>query len=299
MKTTLTPTVSSGSLDLYFQDLSALPLLTKTQERDLAQRRLNGDSEARRKLIEGNLRLVVSIARKMTGMGLSIEDLIAEGNQGLIKAVERFNPDLGASLSTYATWWIRQSIYRAIENHGRTIRLPSHVLAEARKMYRETTELAQILGREPDENELAEHLGITGRRLAAVRAASQPMLTLDGLTPDGRELHETLAEDESNASDPCEAACQESESEQVGKVLGKLPDRLRFIIEARFGMAGQTPVTLAELGKKMGITRERVRQLEARAMALLRQALYRLKPASVHDLHPVAPPAPWALPVAA
>jgi RNA polymerase primary sigma factor len=235
----------------------------------------------------------------MTGMGLSLEDLIAEGNQGLIKAVERYNPDAGASISTYATWWIRQSMYRALENHGRTIRLPAHVLAEARKMHRKTAELTQLLGREPDETELAENLGVTGHRLAAVRAASQPMITLDALTPDGRALHETLAEDESIAPNPCQAACQESESEQVEKILSTLPIRLRQIIEARFGIGGQAPVTLAELGKKMGITRERVRQLETRALGRLRQALYRLKPASAHDLHHLIPSAPWCLPVAA
>src|SRR5689334_10318394 len=142
MKNTLAPAGQNGSLERYYQELSTLPLLTKARERELALPRLQGDDGARLQLIEGNLRLVVSIARKLTGRGLSLEDLIAEGNQGLIRAVERFNPNVGASLSTYATWWIRQSIFRALENHGRTIRLPGHVLAEARKMHRKTTELA-------------------------------------------------------------------------------------------------------------------------------------------------------------
>ena len=299
MNAPLNSSTRSGSLELYYKDVSAFRLLTKAEERELALRNLAGDPAAKQQLIEGNLRLVVSAARKLMGLGLDIEDLIAEGNQGLIKAVERFNPDMGASLSTYAIWWIRQTIFRAVENHGRTIRLPGHVLAEARKMHRQTTELTQLLGREPEDRELVEHLGVSGPRLAAVRAASQPMVALDSVTTDGRELHETLAEDASTATDPCQAACQESESEQLEKVLGTLPVRLRKIIEARFGLANQTPVTLAELGKKMGITRERVRQLESRAIALLRQALYRLKPASAHDLHHLIPDAPWTLPAAA
>jgi RNA polymerase primary sigma factor len=284
MKKTLSCNAGHGSLERYFRDLAIFPRLTKDEERALALRNLDGDPAARRKLIECNLRLVVSLAQRFTGMGLCLEDLIAEGNQGLIKAVERFNPNRGAALSTYAAWWIRQCIQRALEMHGRTIRLPAHVLAAVRKTRRKTDELTQRFGREPDERELAQHMEVAGGRLSALREASQPIISLHALTPDGREVHETLASEDFNAANPCDAACEESEGAEVIKVLGTLPSRLRFIIEARFGISGQNPQTLAELGKRMGITRERVRQLESRAMARLRRALYRLQPGSIHDL---------------
>lgn len=276
MKSTLSPSTRHGSLELYFHDVAAKPLLTKLEERELALSCQRGNEKARQRLIESNLRLVISIARKLTGLGLSLEDLIAEGNRGLMKAVERFNPEIGATLCTYATWWIRQAILRAIENHGRTIRLPAHVLAEARKARTGADELSQVLGREPDEQELADHLGTTGTRLSALRAAYQSMVPLDGPTPDGRALHETLEDEGHEGSDPYQAACNGCDSDRVQKILTKLPPRLRLIIEARFGLGGHSPVTLSDLGKQLGVTRERVRQLEARAMALLRQALHRL-----------------------
>lgn len=295
MKNTLTPVAQRGAVERYLQDVSRLSLLGKDRERDLALRSLEGDAAAREQLVTGNLRLVISIARRLTGLGLDLEDLIAEGNQGLIRAAERFDPHRGAAFGTYATWWIRQAIFRALDNHGRTIRLPGHVLAEARRVQRKAGELAQLLGREPDQAELAEHLEVTGSRLAAVRAASQPMMPLDLLLPDGQPLHETLAEEESSATNPCQAACEGSESAQLSEVMRTLPPRLRSIIAARFGIGGEAPVTLAELGRKMGLTRERVRQLESRAMIRLRRALYRLKPASVHDQPRFAAPADWAL----
>jgi RNA polymerase primary sigma factor len=284
MKRTLSCGTGGSSIDRYFRDLAIFPRLTKEEERALALCNMEGDSAARRKLIECNLRLVVSLAQRFTGMGLGLEDLIAEGNQGLIKAVERFNPNRGAALSTYAAWWIRQSIQRALEMHGRTIRLPAHILAAARKTRRKTDELTQRFGRQPDETELAHHLEVAGPRLSAVREASQPMVSLHALTPDGREVHETLVSEDFSATNPCEAACEESEGAEVIEVLRTLPARLRFIIEARFGISGQSPLTLAELGKQLGITRERVRQLEGRAMARLRRALYRLQPESITDL---------------
>lgn len=298
MKTTLNTPTQHGSLERYFRDISVIPLLSKPEERELALRRISGDEAARQRMITCNLRLVISIARRLTGLGLSLEDLIAEGNQGLMKAVDRFNPDAGASLSTYATWWIRQSIHRAIENHGRTIRLPSHILTETRQLRTATSELAQRLGREPDEVEVAGHLRISGRRLASLRAASLPMMELDAPTPDGRALHETLAEEDSSAGDPYEVACQGCDSERVEKVLGKLPARLRTIIESRFGLGGHAPVTLSDLGKTLGVTRERVRQLEARAMALLRQAIHRLNP-SIHPEVTAFPAQEETLPFAA
>ena len=278
-----------GSLELYCQEIFRTPLLSKAEEHELAVRQLTGDAQARERLIKGNLRLVVSTAKKFCGMGLSIEDLIAEGNHGLITAVERYNPHVGASLCTYASWWIRQRIFRAIENHGRTIRLPGHVLTRVRKMRAAAVELAQLLGREPDDVELAEHMGITGERVSGTRTAYQPMQALDELTADGLPLHEKLTAESSEGEDPYEAACHGCDSERVQQLLSKLPERLRIIIKARFGI-GRNSVTLADLGKELGVTRERIRQLESRAMGMLRQALYRVDPASYPDLLCLVPP---------
>ncbi len=292
MNTTLTPSTYAGSLDIYCREIARTPLLTKAEERDLALRKQRGEASAREHLINANLRLVVSMAKKFCGMGLAIEDLIAEGNRGLITAVERYNPDVGASLSTYAAWWIRQNIFRAIENHGRTIRLPSHVLTQVRKMRSAATELTQILGREPDDFELAEHLGTSGARLAGTRAAFQPMHSLDEVTADGQQLQEKLAAETSVTGDPFCAACHECDSDRVQQILSKLPDRLRLVIESRFGIGGRDPLPLADIGRKLGVTRERARQLETRAMALLRQALYRMDPASNLNLLSLVPALP-------
>ena len=289
MNATLSTTAYPGALDRYLQEIARTPLLTKSEERELAIAQRRGEAGARERLIRANLRLVVSIAKKFCGLGVSIEDLISEGNRGLIKAVERYNPDVGASLCTYATWWIRQSVSRAIENHGRTIRLPAHVLTQLRKLRAAGGELAQVLGREPDEMELAEHLGITGAKLTGMRMAHQSMHPLDEVTPDGRALHETLAADGGDSGDPYSAACHGCDTEQVQKILSTLPERLRFIIEARFGI-GREPLTLAGVGKRLGVTRERTRQLESRAMSLLRQALYRMDPGSNAGLLSFAPP---------
>ncbi len=281
-----------GSYELFCREIGKTPLLTKEEERDLAIRNQRGEPAAREQLINANLRLVVSVARKFCGMGLAIEDLIAEGNRGLIKAVERYDPGFGASISTYAVWWIRQSIYRAIENHGRTIRLPAHVLTQVRRMRSAAAELTQILGREPDDIELAEHLGTSGDRLAGTRAAFQTMHSLDEMTAGDVPLHEKLAAETTASGDPYCAACQECDCDRVQKILAKLPERLRFVIEVRFGLGGHDALPLADIGRKLGVTRERARQLESRAMALLRQALYRMDPSSNLDLLSLVPAPP-------
>jgi len=269
----------TGSFDTYCREIAAYALLSKQQERDLALRAERGDAGAREQLINANLRLVVSQARRFNGLGLPLEDLIAEGNTGLIKAVERYKTDVGASLSTYAVWWIRQSILRAIENHGRTIRLPAHVLTRARRIFAATAELTQMLGREPDDSELATHLGVAAETLSGTRAALQAPQSLDSQYP-GTDLplQDRLAAPEGEANNPFEAACCGCDSERVCKILSKLPDRLRYIIEHRFGIGGCDPEPLADIGRSLGVTRERTRQLERRAMSFLRQALYRLDP---------------------
>ncbi len=288
-----TPSIAyPGSLELYCREIGKTPLLTKDEERDLAIRNQRGEPAAREHLIRANLRLVVSVARKFSGMGLAIEDLIAEGNRGLIKAVERYDPAVGASMSTYAVWWIRQCILRSIENHGRTIRLPAHILTQVRKMRAAAAELTQILGREPDDIELAEHLGTSGDRLATTRAAFQPMHSLDEITGGDLPLSEKLAAESNTAGDPFCAACQECDCDRVQQILGKLPARLRFVIEVRFGIGGRDPLPLADIGRQLGVTRERARQLESRAMGLLRQALYRMDPSSNLELLSLVPASP-------
>lgn len=271
----------SGSFDTYCREISAYTLLSKQEERDLAIRSQQGDAAAREQLINANLRLVISQARRFGGLGLALEDLIAEGNTGLIKAVERYKPDVGASLSTYAVWWIRQSILRAIENHGRTIRLPAHVLTRARRIFTATAELTQMLGREPDDSELASHLGVAAETLNGTRAALQAPQSLESQSS-GTDLplQDRLAAPEGGANNPFEAACCGCDSDRVCKILSKLPERLRYIIEHRFGIGGCDPEPLADIGRSLGVTRERTRQLERRAMSFLRQALYRLDPAA-------------------
>ena len=248
-----TPSIAyPGSLELYCREIGKTPLLTKDEERDLAIRNQRGEPAAREHLIRANLRLVVSVARKFSGMGLAIEDLIAEGNRGLIKAVERYDPAVGASMSTYAVWWIRQCILRSIENHGRTIRLPAHILTQVRKMRAAATELTQILGREPDDIELAEHLGTSGDRLATTRAAFQPMHSLDEITGGDLPLSEKLAAESNTAGDPFCAACQECDCDRVQQILGKLPARLRFVIEVRFGIGGRRYFSLRRCAPRAG-----------------------------------------------
>jgi len=271
----------AGSFDVYCREIAGYALLTKQEERDLASQARTGNAAARERLINANLRLVVSQARRFTGLGLAVEDLIAEGNRGLIKAVERYRPDVGAALSTYAVWWIRQSILRAIENHGRTIRLPAHVLTRARRIFAAVSELTQLLGREPDDSELAEHLGVATETLTGTRTAMQAPQSLDGQPPSGEApLLDRLAAPENGGSDPFQAACSGCDSDRVCQILSKLPDRLRFVIERRYGIGGCDPEPLSDIGRSLGVTRERTRQLERRAMSFLRQALYRLDPSA-------------------
>ena len=277
MKTNYT-TTTINSLDTYYREIAQFPLLSKDEEADLTRRFHNGESALRDRLINANLRLVVAQARKFCGLGLAMEDLIAEGNIGLMKAVERFLPDMGASLSTYAVWWIRQGIFRAIENHGRTIRLPAHILHELRRVRTAANELSQMLGREASDSELALHLGVSEERLSANRLASHATVSLYESTEDGRPLLEHLCERSDCSSDPFSAACQGCEGDRMRAVLGHLPDRLRTIIEHRFGIGGCEPRPLVEVGKILGVTRERIRQLERHALFLLRKALYRMDP---------------------
>ena len=258
----------------YLRRLGRSRLLAPEEELDLGRLAMAGDARARERLIERNLRLVVSVAKRYRGMGLPFEDLIQEGNLGLIKAAQRFDPDRGNRFSTYAIWWIRQAIGRAIEDKGRAVRLPVHTGEKTRKAARTRNELSATLGREPTDEEVAEKLGwlTSGVRaaidlLADVASLDQPVGGEDGST----ELGEFI-EDE-RASEVPEAVIREMENTLLKEWIGEMSDRERHVLVRRYGLDERDPATLAELGAELGITRERVRQLQRSAEWRLRVRL--------------------------
>ena len=241
-------------------------LLMPEEELDLGRRAKAGDARARARLIEKNLRLVVSVAKRYRGMGLPFEDLIQEGNLGLMKAAERFDPEMGHRFSTYATWWIRQAIGRALEDKGRAIRLPMHTGEKVRKVARTRNELSAQLGREPTEEEIAERLRWSVGEvraaielLADVASLDRPVSSEDGAPGLGEFLEDELA------SEVSEAVIQEMENALLWESLEKMSARERHVLVRRYGLDGREPATLAELGAELGITRERVRQLQRKA----------------------------------
>jgi RNA polymerase primary sigma factor len=249
-------------------------LLTHEEELDLGRWARAGDARARVRLIEKNLRLVVSVAKRYGGMGLPFEDLIQEGNIGLIKAAERFDPELGNRFSTYAIWWIRQAIGRAIEDKGRAIRLPTHAQGKARKAARVRNELSARLGGEPADEEVGERLGWTVREVRAVAGLLLEVFSLD--RPVGAEDGSTklgdFVEDE-QASEVPEAVIREMEHTRLKESMGEMSARERHILVRRYGLDDREPATLAELSDKLGVTRERVRQLQRNAERRLRGRL--------------------------
>jgi RNA polymerase primary sigma factor len=249
-------------------------LLTHEEELDLGRWARAGDARARVRLIEKNLRLVVSVAKRYGGMGLPFEDLIQEGNIGLIKAAERFDPELGNRFSTYAIWWIRQAIGRAIEDKGRAIRLPTHAQGKARKAARVRNELSARLGGKPADEEVGERLGWTVREVRAVAGLLLEVFSLD--RPVGAEDGSTklgdFVEDE-QASEVPEAVIREMENTRLKESMGEMSARERHILVRRYGLDDREPATLAELSDKLGVTRERVRQLQRNAERRLRGRL--------------------------
>jgi len=256
-------------LRLYVRQIDHGPLLTREEERDLARRKDAGDEDAKRRLIEANLRLVMSITRHYVHAGVPLLDLIQEGNLGLIRAVEKFDYRMGYKLSTYATWWIRQSITRALANQGRTIRLPVHVADRVRRMMRAHRTLVQQLNREPTVDELAAESGFSPARIAQLLDLVDDPVSLETPVGDGESFYGELIEDK-KSDRPDEETALKLRRRDLAKALQILDPRMRHVIELRFGLSGSDPKTLEEVGDSLGVTRERARQLEVRALRDLR-----------------------------
>jgi RNA polymerase primary sigma factor len=256
-------------LKLYVRAIGDGPLLTPAEERELARRKDEGDEWAKKKLIESNLRLVMSITRNYTKAGVPLLDLIQEGNLGLIRAVEKFDYKMGYKLSTYATWWIRQAVTRALADQGRTIRLPVHVADQVRRLMRSRRQLAQKLNREPTEEELAQESGFTPQRVQELLDLVEDPVSLETPVGDGESMYADLIEDV-NSDRPDDTTAIKLRRKELAEALLRLNPRMRRVLALRFGLDGEHPQTLEEVGAGLGITRERVRQLESRALRELR-----------------------------
>ena len=265
------------SLDIYIRQISKIPLISVQDEIDLAKRISKGDEKAREIMITANLRLVVKIAQEYSNIGLALLDLINEGNIGLMKAVERFDPSKGGKLSTYASWWIKQSIKRALANQSKTIRLPVHMVDRVTQMRRISSELAEKLGRDATDEELASEMNLPVARVNHLKSVSKKPASLD--SPIGEEDGSTLGEivADEKATDPLESLQSKSVVGDVNRVLNELDPREADIIRLRFGLEGRDPLTLEEVGEKIGVTRERVRQLQEQALRQLRKNMAKME----------------------
>jgi len=254
---------------MYLKEIGKVPLLTAVEEVSLARRIERCDIEAKRKLVEANLRLVVSIAKRHMGRGMPFLDLIQEGNLGLIRAVEKFEYRRGYKFRTYATWWIRQAITRAIADQARTIRIPVHMVEMINKLIRVQRQLLQDIGREPTPEEIAAEMGTTPAKVREILKISQEPVSLE--TPIGEEEDSQLGDfiEDEEATMPLETVCEIMQKEEINSVLSTLTHRERKVIELRFGLQDEHPRTLEEVGQKFGVPRERIRQIEAEALAKL------------------------------
>ena len=271
--TKLDLSVKSPSTDpvrMYFSEMGKVPLLTAEQEVSLARRIERRDMDAKRQLIEANLRLVVSIARRHTGRGMSLLDLIQEGNLGLIRAVEKFDYKRGFKFSTYATWWIRQAITRALADQARTIRIPVHMVENINKLIRVQRQLLQDIGREPTPEEIATEMGMAPDKVREMLKISQEPTSLH--TPIGDEGDTMLGDfiEDKEAPSPVEEVDEIVQREELERVLDLLTQRERKVIELRYGLSDGQPRTLEEVGVEFGVTRERIRQIEAKTLAKLK-----------------------------
>jgi len=263
--------IEEDSVKTYLREISRHRLLNGREEIELARAVRTGDKAARRRLIQANLRLVVSIAKRYTNHGLSFQDLIQEGSLGLIRAVEKFDPERGNKFSTYATWWIRQAITRALANKSRTIRVPVHMNDVINRLRRVVRDLAQELGRRPSLEELMAASGLDREKVLLALGASRSLLSLDACF--GEESDNTLADtiEDQTAAPPDEAAASQLLSRHVDEILNNLTTRERDVIKLRFGIHAERSMSLDELGRVLGLTRERVRQIELKAMQKLRR----------------------------
>jgi RNA polymerase primary sigma factor len=263
-------------LKLYVRQIGDGRLLTAAEERDLARRKDAGDEWAKRRLIECNLRLVMSITRNYVNSGVPLLDLIQEGNLGLIRAVEKFDYRMGYKLSTYATWWIRQAVTRAIADQGRTIRLPVHVVDQVRRVMRARRVLTQKLNRDPLPDEIAKESGFELKRVHELLDLVEDPVSLETPVGDGDSMYGDMIEDE-NSDQPDTVLAELLRGTELQAALAGLSERMRHVLELRFGLGGQLPKTLEEVGAELGVTRERVRQLESRALRELQTAAPELR----------------------
>ncbi|MBR0431060.1 RNA polymerase sigma factor RpoD [Candidatus Saccharibacteria bacterium] len=265
---------ADDSVRLYLREIGKIPLLTPEEEADLAKKIVKGDKKAKNKMVESNMRLVVSIAKRYGGRGLDFLDLIQEGNTGLLRAVEKFDPDKGFKFSTYATWWVRQAITRAIADQARTIRIPVHMVETINKVLRTTRKLTSELNREPTNEEIAKELDMEPEKVDYVMRIKQDIASLDASV--GREGDDEdsvlgdFVEDEERDS-PEDSAANQILKEQLSEIIATLTDREQKIIRLRFGIGGGRPHTLEEVGAEFDVTRERIRQIEAKALSKLRK----------------------------
>lgn len=265
---------ADDSVRLYLREIGKIPLLTPEEEADLAQRIVKGDKKAKDKMVEANMRLVVSIAKRYGGRGLDFLDLIQEGNTGLLRAVDKFDPDKGFKFSTYATWWVRQAITRAIADQARTIRIPVHMVETINKVLRTTRKLTTELNREPTNEEIAAALDMEPEKIDYVMRIKQDIASLDAsISREGDDEESVLGdfvEDEERDS-PEDSAANQILKEQLSEIIATLTDREQKIIRLRFGIGGGRPHTLEEVGAEFDVTRERIRQIEAKALSKLRK----------------------------
>ncbi len=265
---------ADDSVRLYLREIGKIPLLSNDEEAELAKEIVKGSRKAKEKMVEANMRLVVSIAKRYSGRGLDFLDLIQEGNTGLLRAVEKFDPEKGFKFSTYATWWIRQAITRAIADQARTIRIPVHMVETINKVLRTTRKLTTELNREPTIEEIAKELDMDVDKVEYVMRIKQDIASLDAsVGRDGDDEDSVLGdfvEDEERAS-PEDSAANQILKEQLASIISTLSDREQKIIKMRFGIGGERPHTLEEVGYEFSVTRERIRQIEAKALSKLRK----------------------------